>query len=59
MANFFFFPLTKLPWGTSSLSHLLNAFFKILEFDTVPSHPGKTYVNFKSNVHAASTFCVG
>ncbi len=38
---------------------LINAFFRILESNVVPSQPGNTYVNFKSNVQAANTFWVG
>lgn len=48
-----------LPSGSFSGSCLFNASFMILESDAVPSQPANTYVNFKSNVHAANTFCVG
>lgn len=41
------------------LSSLVSASLIILESDADPSHPGKTYVNFKSKEQDASTFCVG
>ena len=51
--------LILLPCGILRGYLLVNAFFIIFESDTVPSQPTKTYVNFRSKVHAASTFIVG
>jgi hypothetical protein len=49
----------SIPCGILSGYFLFSAFFRIIESDPVPSHPAKTYVNFKFGVHAASTFIVG
>ena len=50
----FFFK--KIPRRTFRLLRLLNALFKILEFNIVPSHLGKKTSKFKSNIHATNTF---
>lgn len=49
--------INYLPWGTFSPFFLFKASFSNLESWAEPSHPLRTYMNSKSKLQAANTFC--